>query len=82
MTQVFADTLYWLAKVRPGDSWREPAERAARLLGPVHLVTTDEVVAEFLAAVSAGGALLRRKAVETVRMLLSTPDVTVVPQSR
>jgi predicted nucleic acid-binding protein len=82
MNQVFADTLYWLAIVRPGDSWRDPAQRARALLGPVRLVTTDEVLTEFLAAVSSGGPLLRRKAVETVRMLLTDPDMTVMAQSR
>lgn len=82
MTQVFADTLYWLAIVRPGDSWRAPAERARASLGDARLVTTDEVLTEFLAAVSGGGSLLRRRAAATVRMLLTDPDVTVVPQSR
>ncbi len=82
MTEVFSDTLYWLALVRPGDSWRGPAERARTTLGLARLVTTDEILAEFLAAVSAGGPLLWRKAVETVRMLLTNPDVTVVAQSR
>ena len=82
MKHVFADTLYWLAIVRPGDSWQEPAQRASASLGPVRLVTTDEILTEFLAAASAGGRLLRRKAVETVRMLLTNPDVTVVAQSR
>jgi hypothetical protein len=82
MNQAFADTLYWLAIVRPGDSWREPAQRARAALGPIQLVTTDEVPTEFLAAVSSGGPLLRRKAVETVRILLADPDVTVVAQSR
>jgi len=66
MTDVFADTLYWLAIIRPSDSWREPAERARASLGPRRLVTSDEILTEFLAAVSAGGPLLRRKAVETV----------------
>lgn len=82
MSMVFADTLYWLAIVRPADSWREPSRRARAALGRVRLVTTDDVFAEFLAAVSSGGPVLRRMAVETVRMLLTDPDVTVVAQSR
>ncbi len=82
MTRVFADTLYWAAIVRPGDPWREPAERARKSLGEAHLVTTDEVLGEFLAALSGGGAVLRQKAVQTVRLLLTDADVTVVEQSR
>ncbi len=50
MNRAFADTLYWVAIVRPGDPWREPGGRARMSLGETHLVTTDEVLGEFLAA--------------------------------
>lgn len=82
MKRVFADTLYWVAVVRPGDSWREPAAQARNEFGPAHIVTNDEVLCEFLAAMSGGGALLRQRAVDTVRLLLTDPDVTVIAQSR
>ena len=55
---VFADTAYWIAVFRPTDPWAEAA-RAARLrLGRIRLLTLDEVLAEFLAALSAGGPLV------------------------
>jgi uncharacterized protein len=50
MKTVFADTLYWVAIVLPDDPWRQPAERARQALGDARLVTTDEVLSEFLTA--------------------------------
>src|SRR5438094_962135 len=44
MKQVFADTLYWVASITPGDPWHAPTLRAVAALGPVHLVTTEEVM--------------------------------------
>jgi predicted nucleic acid-binding protein len=81
MKAVFADTLFWIARARPRDTWRAPARKALKRLGKVRLVTTDEVLVEFLTALRDGGPILRRKAVETIRLLLQSPDVTVVPQS-
>lgn len=82
MKSVFADTLYWVAIAKPGDQWAEPAKRAKATLGAVRLVTTDEVLAEFLAALSAGGPDLRRAAVEMVRAVYRNPNVKVIPQTR
>jgi hypothetical protein len=44
MKQVFADTLYWVASITPGDSWYAPTLQAVAALGPVDLVTTEEVL--------------------------------------
>lgn len=51
-------------------------------LGSVRLVTTDEVLTELLAALSAGGEHIRRQAVRMVKAILDNPNVKVVPQSR
>jgi len=45
-------------------------------------VTTDEVLTEFLAALSKGGPRVRLAAARTVRAILSSPSVRVIPQSR
>jgi predicted nucleic acid-binding protein len=82
MKSVFADTLYWVARTRPDDPWGEAAKRARDALGPVRLVTTDEVLTEFLAALSKGGEALRKAAVEMVRVILRDPNVKVIPQTR
>ena len=82
MRMVFADTLYWIAIVRPSDPWGEAARRARSQLGNVFLLTTDEVLSEFLAALSNGGDNVRRRAAVMVREILANPNVRVIPQSR
>ena len=82
MTTVFADTVYWIATVRPNDPWTDSAERARELLGRVHLVTTDEVLVEFLTALAGSGEHSREQAARMVRALLAHPQVEVIPQSR
>jgi predicted nucleic acid-binding protein len=67
MKQVFADTLYWVASIAPGDPWHVPALRAVAELGPVQVVTTEEVLVEFLSAYARRGEYLRGKAVQTAR---------------
>lgn len=81
MKAVFADTLYWVAVTLPRDQWHAPALQARRQLGPVRIVTTEEVLVEFLTALSAGGPFLRRQAALVVRAILDDADVTVLPAS-
>ena len=82
MKMVFADTQYWIAIVRPNDPWGGSAKRAQSLLGQVRLLTTDEVLAEFVTALRTGGEHLRSQAVKMVRAILENPNVMVLPQSR
>ncbi len=81
MKSVFADAQYWIAIVRPNDQWKKSATIAKDALGDVILVTTDEVLTEFLAALSKIPAL-RKAAVQAVRSILKNPNVRVVPQKR
>jgi predicted nucleic acid-binding protein len=76
---VFADTVYWLAIFVPGDPWAASAETID--LTDAHLVTTEDVLAEFLAAVSAHGDHTRRLACEPVRAILSDSGIVVITQS-
>ena len=82
MRRVFADTLYWVAITLPNDPWHVPALDAYLGLGEVHLVTTDEVLSEFLTALSGSGSYFRREAVQSVQDILSDGTATVLPQSR
>ena len=79
MRQVFADTVYWLAIFVPGDAWAEAA-RAADCSDAL-LITTEEVLTEFLAAVSAHGDHTRRLACRLVREILRNPEIEVAAQS-
>ena len=79
MIPVFADTLYWLAIFIPADEWA-PAARSLNL-SDTSLVTTEEVLSEFLTAVSGHGDHTRRLACQLVREILSDPRIDVVAQS-
>lgn len=81
MKTVFADTAYWIATVRPRDQWRPAARKALRRLGQVRIVTTHEVLTEFLTALSGGGPRVRLAAVGRVRALQSDSSVRILPQS-
>ena len=70
MKQVFADTLYWVASITPGDPWYAPTLQAVAALGLV----------EFLSAYAGRGAYLRQEALRTVRAILD--NAHVIPYSR
>ena len=81
MKTVFADSHYWITIVKPGDSWAESAKAARSSLGEALIVTTDEVLTEFLAALSKGEHM-RKQAVKMARAILENPNVKVIPQTR
>lgn len=81
MKQIFADTLYWVASITPGDAWHGPALQAVATLGSMQIVTTQEVLVEFLSAYAGRGEYLRRTAIQTVFAILNNTYVTVVPQT-
>lgn len=72
MRRIFADTLYWLAIFVPGDEWAEVARAAA--ISDALLVTTEEVLSEFLTAVSAHGDYTRRLGCRLVREDSQRPE--------
>lgn len=81
MQPVFADTFYWIALLNPDD--RDHQRVAAFDLEPRRppLVTSEEVLTEFLTYFSGRGELFRRKAAMVAYTLLEDPDVHVLPQT-
>jgi predicted nucleic acid-binding protein len=82
MRRIFADAVYWVAITHRKDQWHARAVQVSQQLGAVTLVTTDEVLTEFLNHFGAYGDQMRAQAVDTVRDLFNDPAVLVVPQSR
>jgi len=68
--------------VKPNDPWGDTARTARKSFWDVRTLTTDEVLTEFLAALSRSAHILRRQAAKIVRAILSNPRVKVIPQSR
>ena len=82
MRTVFADTFYWISLANPNDEWHNTVKHVSVSLGPAQLVTTDEVLTEFLTYYSGRGAALRAVAVKLVRATMCDPNIRTVPQSR
>ncbi len=81
MKSVFADTLYWGALISPRDPYHTAAEKISSSFAGVRLVTTEEVLTEFLDSLSGQGPLLRAAAAATVRSIMSRKDVVAYHQS-
>ena len=81
MRRLFADTFWWLALASPTDQWHTAARRLVPSLVGVPLVTTEEVLSEFLAGMAGRGQYQRQLAVHMVRRILADSTVTVLPQT-
>lgn len=77
MSAAFADTFYWIALTAPADAAHDRAKRRKD-----DIVTTDEVLGEYLTFFSGGPEYLRRKAALNVEAILEDPTVQVISQSR
>jgi predicted nucleic acid-binding protein len=78
---VFADTFYWVALTNPEDSRHQDALALDNVLAATRIVTTDEILTEFMTFFSAD-PWQRSRAAATVRSLLAEPEIRVIPQSR
>jgi uncharacterized protein len=81
MSAVFADTFYWAVLANPRDQWHQPVLQARARLGAIQIVTTEEVLTEFLTAMSGGGRHLRRTAALLAHTILTDPNARVLPQT-
>lgn len=81
MRRVFADTNYWVALVIPGDQWRARASAVSDSLGQALLVTTEEVLSEFLNFAAAMGPHTRAVVAGVVRDIIADPGVELVRQT-
>lgn len=82
MKRVFADANYFVALLNPRDDCHAAALVAQNDLAAAHLVTTDEVLAEFLTFFCELGPQAKNAAVQVVEGLRKNARVTVVEQSR
>lgn len=82
MSALFADTFYWIALADSTDTahWRAltlTAERATSAM-----VTTDEVLTEYLTFFANAPEPFRRQVAESVERILASSVIRVIPQSR
>jgi uncharacterized protein len=81
MKQVYADTVYWIALANPLDQWHLSAVQAGRSLRGMTIVTSEEILTEFLAHFSGQGRMMREGAARYAGRVLSNPDIIVHPQT-
>jgi predicted nucleic acid-binding protein len=83
MRRLFVDTFYWIALLYRRDPWHARVAAFSETITATDRVwTTDAVLLEVLAALSAAGARLRHEAVALVDGLLIDPQVHVVEVTR
>jgi predicted nucleic acid-binding protein len=76
MRTYFADTWYFIAFFDTYDQHHKQAMRIERMLGRKRLLTHEYVLGEFLTYFSGEGAFARARAVETVRSIRRSHEVT------
>ena len=79
---VFADTFYWVALADRSDGSHEHALRLTDKYAESQIVTTDEVLGEFLTFFSEAPEPVRREAGQTVVEILANAAIRVIPQTR
>ena len=75
--RVFADTFYWIALTDSADEFHVRAREVRR-----DIVTTDEVLTEYLTFFCAAPEFIRREVALAVEDILKHPAVKVISQSR
>jgi hypothetical protein len=82
MTAVFADTFYWIALAYLADSAHQQALTLTAERIDSLIVTTDEVLAEFLTFFATAPEQMRRKAVSNAQRILENPGVRFQSRDR
>ena len=81
MEEVFADAFYWIALANPADQWHDAAGQFDKANQHLSLITTEEVLTEFLNFYAEAGNHRRRIVGAMCRQVLLHPNITVVSQS-
>lgn len=78
----FADTFYWISLTNPDDAFHKRCVIFDATSPRPQIVTTDEVLVEFLTFFSGQGLHLRTRAAAVVRQVFTNRSIHVMPQSR
>lgn len=78
---IFADAFYWIALLNRKDKYYPIVKAFNRNLRNVNLITTDEVLTEFLNFYSSSAMQMRSNAFTKVEDILHSQMVKVIPQN-
>ena len=80
MPEIFADSFYWIALANPADAWHQEAKKFSQMN---HLlVTTDEVLTEFLNYFAGTGERKRAVIARMFEEAMSHREIVVLRQTR
>ncbi len=82
MREIFADSFYWIALANPADQWHRAVREFNQANQDMLLVTTDEVLTEFLNYFAEASERTRRVVAEMCERTMNHPRITVLPQTR
>ena len=81
MDEIFADAFYWIALANPADQWHSVAKQFDENNSDALLITTEEVLTEFLNYYAEAGARRRKIIGAMCEQVLAHPNITVIPQT-
>ena len=81
MNKIFADSCYWIGLFDPADELHVRAIEAREQYSEVQLVTTEEVLTEFLTRMRTSEKNTRTDAVAFLADIMKNENVQVLPQS-
>jgi predicted nucleic acid-binding protein len=81
MGRVFADTVHWVALLKPRDELHARASATSRDYSSDQIVTSEMVLAELLNSFSNHKPALRQAAARAVVSLRETSEVVIFPQT-
>ena len=81
MDEVFADAFYWIALANPADQWHNAVKRYDVTNPDALIVTTEEVLTEFLNFYAEAGIHRRRIVGAMCEQVLLYPTITVISAS-
>jgi hypothetical protein len=82
VSEIFEDSFYWIALANRADMWHQTATNFSQANTEAMLITTDEVLSEFLNYFSAAGERMRTVVAGMFEETMSHPRVLVIPQTR
>lgn len=81
MDEIFADAFYWIALANPADQWHDAVKQFDENNSNALLITTEEILTEFLNFYAAAGNHRRRVVGTMCEQILLHPNIVVVSQS-
>ena len=81
MKHIFVDTFCWIALTNKQDDWHQRVRALYLACSEAILVTTDEVLTEFLNYFAEAGSYTRQGSYQRVLSILQNDQIQVVPQT-